>query len=325
LSGIDYDDSAKVAYIVSDSHKGEVRQPVRFYTAAFQVSRDSLFGVHLTNTVLIKHHRAQGSVDTMVYGAEPEAIRMLQSHRTLIWSTEKESDGAFVWTMDADGKQQQEIPYRPVLANPQDSNQSEPLTFVDGADKTAEGLALSPDRRKVWIAPEEGFIEDTSQVPLAMRITRVDLRSRQADYEFAYVLHGPIQPAYKNGISEILGTDNPYELFVLERAFNEKERKVYAGVYRVTLKKGNNILGKKVSSGALVKSTLLLNLTDYFDRHAFAGMASLDNVEGMTWGPTLSDGSRTLVFITDNNFSSRQQTQVFAFKFPLTQSGPQRF
>jgi hypothetical protein len=40
----------------------------------------------------------------------------------------------------------------------------------------------------------------------------------------------------------------------------------------------------------------------------------LGNLEGMTFGPRLPDGSRTLVFVSDNNFSSGQLTQFLAFK-----------
>ena len=39
----------------------------------------------------------------------------------------------------------------------------------------------------------------------------------------------------------------------------------------------------------------------------------LDNVEGMTFGPDLADGRRTLVFVSDDNFSETQVTQFLAF------------
>jgi hypothetical protein len=42
------------------------------------------------------------------------------------------------------------------------------------------------------------------------------------------------------------------------------------------------------------------------------GLAAIDNVEGMTWGPRLPSGERTLVLVSDDNFDSRQVTQVIA-------------
>ena len=51
---------------------------------------------------------------------------------------------------------------------------------------------------------------------------------------------------------------------------------------------------------------LILNMDD-LDRH-------VDNVEGVTWGPTLPNGHKTLLFVTDNNFQSFQKTQFFLFE-----------
>jgi hypothetical protein len=42
---------------------------------------------------------------------------------------------------------------------------------------------------------------------------------------------------------------------------------------------------------------------------------TLDNVEGMAIGPDLADGRRTLVLISDNNFSPAQFTQFLLFAF----------
>ena len=39
----------------------------------------------------------------------------------------------------------------------------------------------------------------------------------------------------------------------------------------------------------------------------------LDNVEGMTLGPTLPDGRRALVLVSDNNFAANQFTQFLLF------------
>ena len=36
----------------------------------------------------------------------------------------------------------------------------------------------------------------------------------------------------------------------------------------------------------------------------------LDNFEGMAFGPTLADGRRTLVLISNNNFNPLQSTQL---------------
>ena len=39
-----------------------------------------------------------------------------------------------------------------------------------------------------------------------------------------------------------------------------------------------------------------------------------DNIEGLTFGPKLSNGNRSLIFVSDNNFSAIQHTQVLLFE-----------
>lgn len=50
---------------------------------------------------------------------------------------------------------------------------------------------------------------------------------------------------------------------------------------------------------------LLLDLAD-------AGLRSVDNLEGMTWGPPLPDGRRVLLLVSDNNFNPAEVTQLIA-------------
>ena len=44
------------------------------------------------------------------------------------------------------------------------------------------------------------------------------------------------------------------------------------------------------------------------------GLSYLDNIEGMSWGPTLPNGHRTLVFVSDDNFNILQTSQFLAFE-----------
>ena len=39
-----------------------------------------------------------------------------------------------------------------------------------------------------------------------------------------------------------------------------------------------------------------------------------DNIEGVTFGPLLPNGHKTLLFIADNNFSNLQKTQLLLFE-----------
>ncbi|MDB9503802.1 esterase-like activity of phytase family protein, partial [Spirulina major CS-329] len=48
----------------------------------------------------------------------------------------------------------------------------------------------------------------------------------------------------------------------------------------------------------------------------------LDNLEGMTLGPRLADGSSLLVLVSDNNFSAEQVTQFLFFRLMEGQLTP---
>ncbi len=54
-----------------------------------------------------------------------------------------------------------------------------------------------------------------------------------------------------------------------------------------------------------VRKELVADMADF-------GLSTVDNLEGMTWGPTLRSGERTLLLVSDDNFSASQVSQVVA-------------
>ncbi|MNU08786.1 hypothetical protein D3C72_2549920 [compost metagenome] len=40
---------------------------------------------------------------------------------------------------------------------------------------------------------------------------------------------------------------------------------------------------------------------------------SVDNFEALAWGPTLPDGKKTLLMMTDNNFNKTQKMELVVF------------
>ena len=62
---------------------------------------------------------------------------------------------------------------------------------------------------------------------------------------------------------------------------------------------------RRVGADPLARKTLLLDLDEL-------GIP-LDNVEGMTFGPRLPDGRRSVVLVSDNNFAASQFTQFLLF------------
>jgi hypothetical protein len=112
---------------------------------------------------------------------------------------------------------------------------------------------------------------------------------------------------------ELLPLNNEF-LIAMERSFSVGGTATGTGnsikLYRVALPGATNVNGVWSLAAALdqlrpAQKTLLLDLDTL-------GIP-LDNVEGMTLGPTLPDGRRALVLVSDNNFAASQFTQFLLF------------
>lgn len=138
--------------------------------------------------------------------------------------------------------------------------------------------------------------------------------SKKAVAQYAYpldpVAYAPITPsAFKiNGISDILWiADNQF--LVIERSFSTGRLSCTIKVFQADISSAENINevdSLKNKTVTKISKKLLLNM-DNLGRY-------IDNIEGITFGPTLSNGKRSLIFIADNNFVPIEQTQVLLFE-----------
>ncbi len=81
-----------------------------------------------------------------------------------------------------------------------------------------------------------------------------------------------------------------------------------AKIYRLDLSGATDVSDRSALGErpyAPVRKTLLMDLETLG--------VPLDNLEGMSWGPRLPTGQRTLIVVSDDNFSRRQATQFLAF------------
>lgn len=101
---------------------------------------------------------------------------------------------------------------------------------------------------------------------------------------------------HTNGLVELLAVDDT-TLLALERSYTAGLGNVIR-LYSISL--------DAESTGSPLRSSSPVDLG------AALGL-DMDNVEGMTWGPRLPDGRRTLVMISDDNFNPEQVTQILAF------------
>jgi hypothetical protein len=148
------------------------------------------------------------------------------------------------------------------------------------------------------------------------RLLRYDRNGRVAG-QVAYPLDPiPATPAAgknaDNGLSELLALDDR-RLLVLERAGVQGADDTYRNfirLYEADLQDATDVNGTaSLAAGGFVaaRKRLVLDLNTL-------GLAKLDNIEGMAWGPLLANGNRSLVMVSDNNFNGTQITQLLAFE-----------
>jgi hypothetical protein len=194
-------------------------------------------------------------------------------------------------------------------------------------NKTLEGLSNSFDKKGYWTAMElpltidgdpPAYLEANSPI----RITYFDKTMEKATKEFVYQLSPITKPFIGNfnlnGITDILEF-KPNHFFVIERIYQSGYGS-YGNIVRVyhayydenttnslalsSLKEGNFIPMKKelVLDFDIIKNELTENI--------------VDNIEGITFGPTLPNGNKTLLFVSDDNFQvyGKQLNQVILFE-----------
>ena len=109
-------------------------------------------------------------------------------------------------------------------------------------------------------------------------------------------------------MSDILSLgDN--KLLVLERSFSTGRLPCTIRVFIADLNTATdvslmNLKSSKIFTAASKK--LLLNM----DKLGIY----IDNVEGVTFGPVLPNGHKTLLFVSDNNFNAFEKTQLLLFE-----------
>ena len=310
LSGLTYDPGCDLFYAISDD-RGSLA-PSRFYTLKIRFDGMDAEVTVLGTTLLRDVDGApflRGDID-------PEALAL---------------NGGGTLYLASEG-----VPHRGIdplvgrftLDGSLHGTQALPEHFLPDAGGTRgvrdnlgfEGLAVSPDGSRLFVAAENALIQDGPAADLDVgsptRLLVIELSSGRPIAEYLYEV-GPVpdepHPASAfrtNGISEILALDN-HRLLVLERSFS-----VGVGnrirLYLVDLEGAANIGdldsirdSDNTTPVALAK-TLVADIGEL-------GVEP-DNIEGMALGSALSDGRRLLALISDNNFQpSVQKNQVLLF------------
>lgn len=323
LSGIDFNPEKNEYYCISDDRSA--KNPSRFYTARIVINNNKIDSFVFLKSTFLKDQQGNfypNSQQDPFHTPDPEALRYDPKNNTFIWS----SEGERIVT-----------PQKTILENPAvteintdgnyiDTFQLPPQVIMHATEEgprrnsVFEGVTFDNNYKNLFVSVEEPLYQDGPRAGNGdssgiIRILKFDMATKKPVAQYAYridpVAHPAITPeSFKiNGISDILYIgDN--KLLVLERSYSTGRLACTIKVFIADLSSAENIeniISLKDKSGIKIASKkLLINMDDL-------GIY-IDNIEGITFGPKLSDGKRSLLFIADNNFNPLEKSQVLLFE-----------
>lgn len=281
--------------------------PARFYTFTIPVTDDGITdsGVEITSRVQLQ--RADGSLYPETT-TDPESIRLAPGGTTLVWSDERDTNRGFdpmIHEVNLDGSFVRDIAVLEqfLLEFDAEGNQTRGVRNNQGF----ESLTFSPDGATFSVVTESALAqdvvvsEDGTQDTSRSRLVTLDYDSGEQIAQYVY----PLQDSTFGATEALQISDTDY--LVVERNWID-------GVNTIRVMLASTQGATDVSDVAALDGTetpmttmLIADLVDS-DVHP-------DNVETLTWGPTLSDGSRTLLMNSDNNFNwATQETVVHVLR-----------
>ncbi len=306
LSSITYDAERDLYYAISDD-QGSLG-PVRFYTLDIDVSDGSLGpgDVTVVDVTALEppagESYAPGTVD-------PEGLTLTADDTLVVtsegvaaagvdpWIREYELDGSFIRDLT--------VP-EPFLVGP-GSGVRQNLGFE------AAAVGHGPF---VFAGNEAALAQDgpaaTPTNGSLTRLLRFRLDSGQIDRTYVYpvdpVAATPVPPeAFSvNGLVELLPLNNQF-LLAMERSFSVGVGNSVS-LHLVGVPGADDVSGVHSLLGADVSP---VTKTEVLDLDTLG--LTLDNLEGMTFGPRLPNGHRALLLVSDNNFTPGQVSQFLLF------------
>jgi hypothetical protein len=313
LSSITYDASRGVFYSISDDQSQF--GPARFYTLRIDLSDGSLQDgdiQFLGFTTLL----APNGQPYAPFSLDPEGLTLTKSGELIATSEGIAAVGIPAWVRRyaLDGTYLGDLPVPDAFA---------PTSATHGVRQNLafEAAAVAPDGRHLFVGMEGALAQDGPAATLtggsASRILRYNLATDRLDRQYVYFTDPIAEPPLPatafavSGLVELLPLNDEYMLS-MERSFSVGAPGTGNTIklYSVAFPGADNVDGLGSLAGVLgtirpARKTLLLDLRTL-------GLP-LDNVEGMTIGPDLPDGRRSVVLVSDNNFAASQFTQFLLF------------
>ncbi|TBW28464.1 esterase-like activity of phytase family protein [Gramella sp. KN1008] len=309
LSGIDFKNGSY--FLVSD----QASNP-RIYKARIDIQKNSIDTVYIED--LIEIDKRKGFSEIVL---DLEGIRMDSEKNEILVTSEgmindKKDPGIF--RLDENGRILDSFTIPDYFQSKGDQKPRNNGVF--------EGLSESFDKQGYWVATELPLEKDGAKPKIFptrshVRFTKFDKITGEAIKQYTYKLDGisklPINYFAVNGVTEILEYAQD-RFLVLERAFSAGygSHGNTVKIFDVDASKASNTLNfenLKKSNYQKVKKNLVFNFKSIEDQLTDE---IIDNIEGMCFGPELSNGKKSLILVADNNFNTyvKQLNQFIMLK-----------
>lgn len=178
---------------------------------------------------------------------------------------------------------------------------------------TLEGLSKSYDSTGFWTAFElplqtDGVPPSFPKTKSPIRITFFDKKQRKAVKEFSYQLSAlPREPKGSvnvNGVTDILEYKKNH-FFVIERCYQNGYKKTPNSIriFKAVIQKQTTDVLHYPSLKDTVYQPMHKELVfDFSSVQSQLKFGRMDNIEGITFGPKLSNGNQSLILVSDDNF-----------------------
>ena len=315
LSAIAYDRDFDRFYVLSDDRSK--RSPARFYTFDLDLKKQGdRIKIQSFQPEKVTFIKDESGNNYPVGRIDAEGIA-ISPRNTIFISSEGDTTKdvpPFVGEFELEtGKKISDIrlPQRFLAGKDSNLGIQENLAFES---LTINRVGLPEDPFRLFTATESSLIQDESLESERARIRLLHYSINSVGNpilvaEHLYLLEPAPIEVISNGLTELLALQTEGYFFSLERTFGFDG--AGAKIFQVVVGDATDTSNIESLKGDLagvrtLKKQLLLDLQDL--------NIYLDNLEGMTIGPRLPDGSRSLLLISDDNFNQEQISQLLLFR-----------
>ena len=190
-------------------------------------------------------------------------------------------------------------------------------SFGRQCNRGMEGLAISSTKKTLFGIMQSPLLQDSRMKKgkpsgLNCRLLKIDLNEPTEATEYLYRLD-----AASNKLNEILSVDDD-RFLVIERDGKPATAAKCKTIQLISIRDATEIQShdrlpaKETPAGVTpVDKRVFIDLLD--PRFGLAGEEMPEKIESLCFGPTLEDGRRTLIVVSDNDFLPDQPTRIWVF------------